>query len=266
MVSPRSYRTESIVLRRYDSGEADRIVTLFTPEFGKLRVVARGIRKPKSKLASLVETFTHSSLLLGRGHNMDVVAQGEVLNAFTPLKSNLERSGCAFYVAELVSRFTADHAETRVLFDLLANTLNSLCTEVRMGFLLRHFDMNLLQCVGYRPNLHRCVTCNARLKPESNYFSPSGGGVLCPACFGSEPVSRPISVNAIKALRLLQSNDFANASRVRLGGELTLELEQLMRSYVEYLLERKVQSAVWLDKLRQVDVKTDTPSLQKEES
>ena len=75
MSAPRSYRTEAIVLRRTEFGEADRIVTFYTPEYGKLKAMAKGVRKPRSKLSGLVELFTHSTLLLSRGHNLDIVSQ-----------------------------------------------------------------------------------------------------------------------------------------------------------------------------------------------
>lgn len=251
MSAPRSYRTEAIVLRRTEFGEADRIVTFYTPGFGKLRALAKGVRRPRSKLSGHVEFFTHSSLLLAHGRNLDIVTQGETIHPFLPLKSDLHRSGCAFYVVELVSRSTVEHMENPPLFDLLLATLDRLCREEDMGLLLRYFEVNLLQCLGYRPNLYRCVGCNALLQPASNSFSPSGGGVLCPGCAGTEPLAHPISVDAIKVLRLLQSADYATASRVRIRKPLAAELEQVLRTYLEYLLERRIQSAAWLDRLKQ---------------
>ncbi|HLC23378.1 MAG TPA: DNA repair protein RecO [Dehalococcoidia bacterium] len=250
MSAPRSYRTEAIVLRRTEFGEADRIVTFYTPEYGKLKAIAKGVRKPRSKLSGLVELFTHSTLLLSHGHNLDIVSQGEAIHPFVPLKNDLNRSGCAFYVVELVSRFTVEHQENAPVFDLLLATLVELCQTSNMDMLLRCFEADLLQCLGYRPNLHRCITCNSLLRPVANSFSPSGGGIICPACAGTEPVARPISANAIKVLRLLQNNDYAAICRVNMGKPLASEVEHVLRSYIEYLLERKVHSASWLDKLR----------------
>ncbi|MDO8472223.1 MAG: DNA repair protein RecO [Dehalococcoidia bacterium] len=246
-MTPRSYNTEAIVLRRTETGEADRIVTFFTPEHGKIRAVAKGVRKPKSKLAGLVEMFTHSSLLVARGHGLDVVSQGEAIHTFLPLKTDLDRSSRAFYVVELVSRFTAEQQESKPVFDLLLDTLSELCGPTDSNILLRSFEVNLLQCMGYRPNLHRCVNCNSLLQPRTNAFSASGGGIICPICAGAEQIARPISVNAIKVLRLLQSGDYDTACRVNIAKPLASELEQVLRSYVEYLLERRVKSAAWMD-------------------
>lgn len=246
-MTPRSYNTEAIVLRRTETGEADRVVTFFTPDYGKIKAIAKGVRKPKSKLAGLVEMFSHTSILIARGHGLDVVSQGETLHTFLPLKTELERSSRAFYVAELVNRFTAERQEGKAVFDLLLSTLNELCHTADADILLRNFEMNLLQCMGYRPGLHHCVNCNSLLLPRTNAFSVSEGGVMCPACAGAEQVARPISVNAIKVLRLLQCGDYATACRVNIGKPLASELEHILRSYVEYLLERRVQSAVWMD-------------------
>ncbi|MBI2853462.1 MAG: DNA repair protein RecO [Chloroflexi bacterium] len=260
MSSSKTYRTEGVVLRRSDSGEADRIITFLTPDKGKIHAVARGVRKPKSKLYGLVELFTHSSLMLAQGHSLDIVAQGETIHTFLPLKSDLQRSACAFYVAELVNRFTLEHEENRALFDLLIHTLEQLCCEKNVSLLLRHFEVNLLQCLGYRPNLHRCVECNALLQPVTNAFSPAGGGILCPGCVKTDQMARPISVDAIKVLRVLQGFDFATASRVRIKQGLAQEVEQVLRSYIEFLLEHKVQSAAWLDTLKGGDLASPSPS------
>ncbi|MBI2957509.1 MAG: DNA repair protein RecO [Chloroflexi bacterium] len=261
MTPPRSYRAEAIVLRRTELGEADRVVTFFTAEYGKLKAVAKGVRKPKSKLAGLVELFTHSTLQIARGRGLDVLSQGEVIHPFLPLKTDLARSSCAFYVAELVSRFTVEHQENVDLFDILLGTMVELCETRKSDLLLRRFEMQLLQCMGYRPNLYHCTACNAQLKPTTNAFSPSGGGVLCPACAGADPAARGISVNSIKVLRLLQDGDWATALRVNIEEHLAGELEHVLRVYVEYLLERRVQSATWMDKVRSEVRKAVPPDL-----
>jgi DNA repair protein RecO (recombination protein O) len=259
MSAPRSYRTEAIVLRRTEYGEADRIITFYTPDYGKIKAIAKGVRKPKSKLAGIVELFTHSTLMISHGHGLDIVSQGEAIHSFVPLKSDLNRSACAFYLVELVSRFTAEHQENIAIFDLLLNTLVELCQTTDSDILLRCFETNLLQHLGYRPNLHRCITCNMLLRPVANYFSASGGGIVCPACNGTEPVARPISVNAIKVLRLLQTSDYAAICRVHVGKPLASEVEQTLRSYIEYVLERRVRSASWLDRVKLDATRSDTP-------
>jgi DNA repair protein RecO (recombination protein O) len=89
------------------------------------------------------------------------------------------------------------------------------------------------------------------LAPERNFFSASGGGVICPNCSRNEQLVRPISADAIKVMRFLLQNDFASASRLRVSPVLSRELEQLMRAYIRYILEREVKSAGFLDRLRE---------------
>ena len=104
----RLYRTESIVLRRQDLGEADRIVTVFTPAQGKLRAIAKGVRRPGSKKAGHVEPFTRNSLLVAKGRELDIITQAETLDAYPSLRQDLDRLGQAAYVIELVDRFAVE--------------------------------------------------------------------------------------------------------------------------------------------------------------
>ncbi len=104
----RLYRVEAIVLKRSDYGEADRLLTLFTPDLGKLRAIAKGARKPSSRKSGHVELFTHSALLIARGRHLDVVTQADTLDAFLPLRENLDRLGFAYYLAELVDQFVEE--------------------------------------------------------------------------------------------------------------------------------------------------------------
>src|SRR5579875_2374665 len=122
VAAPRLIRTEGVVLRRHDLGEVDRIVTLYTAHHGKLRAVAKGIRRPTSKLGGHLELFTHSQILLARGRNLDVITQVDTLDPFIGLRENLWRASQAYCAAELIDRLTEDHAENQPLFRLLIST------------------------------------------------------------------------------------------------------------------------------------------------
>lgn len=250
MTIPRVYKTEAIVLKRNNLGEADKILTLYTPNLGKIRAVAKGVRRPKSKLGGHVETLTHSAMMLARGRNLDIVTQSQTIDSFLPLRGDLWRISCALYAVELVDRFTAEQAKNYPVYKLLLNTLGWLGQASDVQLLLRYFELHLLGYLGYQPQLHQCLSCKSPIEPTANFFSPSGGGVLCPNCGDTEPVVRPISLNALKVMRLLQGSDYETASRVRLSPNLSQELEKLMREYIRYLLEREVKSVEFLDRLR----------------
>jgi DNA repair protein RecO (recombination protein O) len=248
--APRVYKSAAIVLRHRKLGEADKILTLFTPSFGKLDAVAKGVRRPTSKLAGHVEPLTYSTFLLAQGRELEIVTQAETLEPLTPLREDLERVGPGLYAAELVERFTPERQESHPLFSLLLETLRRLATRDDLDLVLRYFEMQLLHELGYRPQLDRCVSCEATLEPTTNSWSAATGGVLCPACAEHEPMARALSVGALKVLRLLQRSGFADAARVRMRPALARELERHLREYIRYVLERDVRSIGFLDAVR----------------
>ena len=251
MTAPRVYQTEAIIVKRTKLGEADRILTLYTADLGKIKAVAKGTRRPKSKLGGHVELLTHSLLLLARGRNLDIITQAQTIDNFLPLKDDLGRISYSLYILELVDSFTAEHIENRRLFNLLLDTLHRLSQAKDGEPVLRYFELHLLDHLGYRPRLQQCAGCSAPLQPVTNFFSSSQGGALCHDCGYQEPIARPLSLNALKVLRLWQNCDYATATKVRINPQLSSELEQVLREYIKYLLERQLKSTAWLDKLRQ---------------
>ena len=250
MPKPRSYQTEAIIIKKFKLGEADRILTLYTPHLGKIRAVAKGVRRPRSKMAGHLELLTHSQVSLARGRNLDTVTGCQTIDSFLPLKSDLELTSYALYVIELTDQFTADDVENYPLFQLLLETMHHLCQGGDNELTLRYFELHLLNEVGYRPQLQQCVSCRSPLEPINNSFSPSAGGMLCPRCCQNQLLAHPLSANALKVLRLLQSSHYDTVSKLKMDRELSRELEEVMRDYIKYLLEREVKSAAWLDALR----------------
>ena len=252
MSEPREYQTEVIVIKKTKLGEADSILTFFTPRLGKIQGFARSLRKPKSKMAGHLELLTHSTVSFSRGRgNIDTITGAQTINTFLPLRNDLWLTSCGLYVAELVHQFTAEYQENLPIFQLTLETLARLCQAENKELVLRYFELHLLEYAGYRPQLRECVICHKTLEQNTNYFSPAAGGLLCPACNSSHPFSYPLSVNAQKVLRLLQSSEYVEVSRVKIDGGLAREIENVISGYLRYLLEREVKSAAWLDTLRE---------------
>jgi len=216
MSKPRTYQTEAIIIKKIKLGEADRILTLYTPYLGKIQAVAKGVRRPRSKLAGHLELLTHSLVSLARGRNLDTITGSQTINSFLPLKSDLKLTSYGLYATELVDQFTADHIENHPLFQLLLETMHRLCRGGDNELVLRYFELHLLNEVGYRPQLHQCVSCRQVLEPTTNSFCPSAGGILCPSCSQSQPLTHPVSVNALKVLRLLQSSDYSTVVKLKI--------------------------------------------------
>jgi len=247
--NPRLYSTEAVVLRKIDLGEADSLVTLYTPHLGKIRAVARGVRRSRSKLGGHVEWLVHAQMLLARSKGLDIISQSQAINSFVPLRDNLWRSSSALYVAELVDRLTPEGEEDYPLFKLLADTLQWLCRAHHTDLVLRRFEMHLFGRLGYEPELYHCVACHSAIEPGEHYFTPDGGGVLCSGCGGQALMVDRLSLDALKVLRFLQRSGYAEVDRLRLSADLSANIKLIMRRYVRYLLERELKSADWLDRL-----------------
>ena len=252
----RLYKTEGVVLRHSYMGEADALVTLCTPDRGKLRAVARGVRRPKSRLAGHLEPLTYCTMMLAEGRNLDIVSGCETLDSFQGIKSDLWLLSCGLYLADLTDRLSAEGAENRPLFRLLLNALRSLADGVDPALVLRYFEFHSLACCGYLPELWECAACHRKLEATTNYFSPAAAGLLCPDCRGKEGLDRPASVDCVKVLRFFAQNECPAAARLKLKTHLAREIEDLMQGYVTYVLDREVASAKWLRQLRADDEQT----------
>ncbi len=255
----RLYRVEAIILKRSDFGEADRLLTLYTPDQGKVRAIAKGARKPASRKSGHIELFMHSMLLLAKGRNLDIITQADTLEAFMPLQLDLERLGYAYYIAELVDQFAEEGTENRLLFDLLLHALRWLCDEKDDPELTaRFFDLRLVQNVGYRPQLFNCVNCSIPVEPVENYFSAEAGGVIDPHCLRAETSrvsgygrdARTISLNALKVLRFLQTREYETVRTLKLSPGVLSEVESIMLDYISHHLERKLKSVDFLQHLK----------------
>ncbi|HEX6293315.1 MAG TPA: DNA repair protein RecO [Herpetosiphonaceae bacterium] len=247
----RLYRTEALILRRSDFGEADRLMTLFTPRYGKRRVIAKGVRKTTSRRSGHVELFNRVELQLATGRNLDIVTDAQIVDAYKRLHEDLPRLSYAYYVAELVDKLTVDEEENAPVYTLLVNTFAALDTSTVLDLVARHFELHLLNLVGYRPYLFNCAICQEQLTEEADRWSAAGGGMLCPRCATREPHALPITLPAFKALRFLQREPIAATEDLqRLSEPLRREIEQLLRATLRPILERELKSVEFLDAVR----------------
>ncbi len=267
-----SYSTTAIVLKRTDVGEADRILTLFTPHKGKVHVIAKGVRRFTSKRAGHLELLSHSLLQMALGRNLDIVTQAEVRENFLHLRSELWHMTCGFYLAELVDRFIEEHTQHLDVYNLLLETLRSLEADAlelqrqraqgvvspeqlyrRTKLLMRYFELHLLFYIGYEPALQTCAHCASELRAQENGFKASLGGVLCPQC--SRFWERSLSVKALRTLLLLRRNVWADIPfqrlEVHLDTRLEAELEAVLHGLLRFHLERDLKSWSFLEMLQQ---------------
>jgi len=248
----RSIRVHAIVLRHADWGEADRLVTLYTREQGKLRAVAKGARKITSRKAGHLEPFTHVKLQLARGRSLFIVTQADTVEAYLPLRDTLVMAGTASYVVELLDRFVyEEEGANPTLFRLLAETLRRLTDGEDPWLAVRYYEMRLLDFLGFRPQLFECANCGRMIKAEDQFFSFSGGGVICPRCGRGLPNLTSISLDALKYLRHFQRSSFVESKQARPTPDVRDEVETLMQGYFTYLLERELNSPGFLKRVKE---------------
>ncbi len=250
MSRERTYRSEAVVLRRVDFGEADRLLTLYSREHGKIKAIAKGARKPQSRKTGHVELFMRSRFFIAKGRNLDIITQAEAIDSYIPLRSDLVRATYASYAVELLDRFTVEEDQHIGIYDLLVDALGWFSTADSPFLAARYYELRLLALAGFHPRLFQCVSCQEAVEEQDQFFSVQMGGVLCPDCYEADRNALPVSAVAVKVLRYLQTRSWDVVSHLRLKTPLKQELEHVMHDYIKYTLERDLKSVEFLNRLR----------------
>src|SRR5947207_3000026 len=251
MPIPRRYTTEAIVLSRFDYGEADRILTVMTPGGGKLKAIAKGVRRQTSRLGGSLEPFAELRLALARGRTFDVVTQVEVIHPWLRLRDDLVSFGTASYIAELANGTLEERHATEPIYLLLKRAYEILDAGVAPSRVARWFEMHLADELGVRPEVDRCVECGRLLEADERYrWVPPLGGVLCERCPGPPYERVELSIEALKVLKAYQRMDIEALSSLRIRPEVEREVEAAMREFLAYSLDRSPRSLAFLDEVR----------------
>jgi DNA repair protein RecO (recombination protein O) len=249
--SSRLYVTDAIVLTRFDYGEADRIMTLFTPQIGKLKVIAKGVRRTTSRLGGALEPLAELRVALARGRTFDVVTQVQVNHAWLRLRDSLESAATAWYLAELADRSIEERHEAEGLYALLKRAYELLDAGMDPGRVARWYEMHLADEMGVRPEVDRCVECDRVLESDERFrWVPPLGGVLCPRCPGPPHEETALSTEALKVLKAYQRMDVEALAALRLPPAVEREVEQALRDFMSVSLEREARSLDFLDEVR----------------
>jgi DNA repair protein RecO (recombination protein O) len=248
----RSFSAEAIVLRHSNFGEADRILVLYTRDHGKIRTIAKGVRKIKSRKAGHLEPFSRITLQLARGHDMSIITQAETVESYSNIRTSLELTGYSAIVIELVDRFTFEAEENRLIYQILTETLHRLDQGEDPFITVRYYEIHLLDALGYRPELFACSVCRKEIQPVDQFYSPEQGGVVCPDCARNISGARPISMQALKYLRHLQRSPFTEASKAHPDPTTRAEMEDVIQNYLTYILERSLNAPQFLREIRQI--------------
>lgn len=242
----KEYLVDAIVLKSVKSREADRVITLYTRQAGKKRVVAHGVEKPASRKRGAVQPFGYSRLLLRRGRDLDTVSQGEGLEIFPALRQSLEGLAGASYLAELVDSFTPDEDPNPRVFDLLLETLGIMGGKYDF-VAVRAFEVKLVSLLGYRPGLEACVLCGSPPDGEKACFVPHQGGIVCAKCRAGPGGGLEIRRGTLENLKALLRWETGRVYQIRLDAAASREIKEMMRRFIEYHLEKGIKSRKFED-------------------
>jgi DNA repair protein RecO (recombination protein O) len=248
-----SYTTTGLVLHRLNTGETDKILTLYTREHGKLSVIAKGARKAGSRLSGATELFTETRFLLASGKSLEIVQQAEIQQSFPGIRTDLEKLARATYLCELLDRLTAesDALQSTDLYDLLLSALYLLQRATTYPDVVVHaYELRLLAMIGYAPALEHCVRCGELLSGRQIGFSPALGGALCNADRYRADDAQALSFDALKLLQLLASTEPEPLLTLQPAPKVAAEVARAMRWYIRYRADRDLKSLNFLDSLR----------------
>ena len=240
----RTYTARGVVLRQFNLGEADRILSILTPGHGKVRAIARGVRRPKSKLRGSLDLTNLIDFSAAYGRDLDVVNEAQIRDDHPRVRSELSRLSKAIYTCEIADSFAQERSPGGSQFSLMVDVLEALGDAPDPWPVVRWFETRMLDVSGFKPELESCVECSERTEPGSHLLDIGAGGVLCPRC-RSQGMGHKVQVSesAMRVLRHLQRTiKWSDLSPLR-NPQTRSEVEFIQTRYIRSVLERDLRSA-----------------------
>lgn len=262
------YETEALVIKKTDYGEADRLVVLYTKDYGKIRAIVKGIRKPSSKFNAITELFTYLKVILyfaKEKQEFHRLIRGDVIAYFNNIRIDLRKLTCCSCIFELLNYLTPDREADLEMFYLIIIYLETLDkgTSDELSLTLIYL-LRLLQKAGFGPNLSECVSCGLKFqvfekKSKGWNFNLNKGGLICSDCLTAEEKKRkeeqvwvhPISKGMVQFLRASLLTDLKDAHKLKIERKSAIFLLNLLFTYIERRLELDLKSVLFLRKLYQ---------------
>lgn len=245
-----TYKAKAIVLNSFKLGEADKIIVLFSGSKGKIRAVAKGIRKTKSKFGGSLEPFTVADLMFYEGKSLDIIQQADIIMSFKEIRSDLEKLKYGSVMLELLDKVAQEKEESYDAFSLLLAALQCLKDAPDdYRTLLTVFQLKMMIILGYRPHLARCPACGGPL-PDTNkqaLFSLKYGGLLCGDCRERDPEAVPVSPETRAHIIAALDTPLARWRELDFSAENVKGIARLTEMFVAYHLDRKLKSPRLLD-------------------
>ena len=244
-------KTEGIVIRNRDYGEGNKIITIFSLELGKIAMMARGAKKPKSRLSSSSQLFTYGSYLIHKGtgaNSMGSLSQGEIIESFRDLRQDLAKTAYASYFVELLDKLIEDGERSPSLFRLLHKALQYVNEGKDAEIIARLYEIKLLSISGYRPELDKCVHCSGI--DEIHSFSVMEGGFICNRCLTFDPRHTVLQPAVIKILRLLYHVDIERIGNINVKKETKDQICRLLWSFMDHHTPLRLKSRSFIEQMK----------------
>lgn len=243
------FNVNGIVLKRKNVAEYDKIVLIYTKELGKIKVIFKGVNKPKAKLLSLTESFVESELLIVKLKNriydaMFKAAGGQIIDFYEELRVNLERFIYANKIIEVVDALTLELAKDEEKFFLLKRVLSFMKSAKNIELIFISFIYRFIKVCGYKPNLKSCIKCGLKVDflDNSLYFDLAGGGVLCNKCLDSINKNNIVAVDksVIKIINMFYMLSAEDIDKLEVNKSSLENIKNLTFLYLNNYIHRPV--------------------------
>lgn len=243
-------KIEGLVLRTTDYGESNKIVVIFTRENGKIGAMARGAKKPNSRLASVSQPLTYGHFLVMLGSGLGSLQQGEIIHPLKSLKQDIFLTAYASYLVELTDKATEERKRNPYLFELLIQTLTYMDEGLDPQVLTNIYEMKLLNSFGLYPILDGCAICK---ETEGTFaFSIKEGGFICHRCIHNDPHHLKISPSVARLLRLFYYIDIHRLGSINVKDETKREIKKVIDAYYEEYSGLQLKTKKFLTQLEKL--------------
>lgn len=247
------FTTDAITLKSYSLGESDKIVVMYSKDRGLIRAVAKGVKKPKSKLGSCVDNLIASRFLIAKGKKLDIISQAQGVNTFLNLRKDFSKLSYAMYCADLLYAFAVeDDSDSQELYSLFCDVLEAISSS---GFLhntvlcVLKFQLNLMETLGYSVELDSCVKCCASLNKNA-VFSSAVGGTVCCNCSGESIRGPVVSIKIVDFMRKVKVSEFSNKyfkDEEISSDSVVIFCFNLMKEYISQRSPKKIKAQDFLE-------------------
>lgn len=260
-------KTHAIVIRAFPLRETHKIITFYTPDFGKIKAVAYGVKSPKSKLSGRLELLNHGMLLFNYRENRDLqnLTSFDLIEGFDGIRDDFSRITYGCYFAELVDAIASEGDANPEIFALLRNTYQVLVDTDDVPLLARVFEIKFLDLAGYAPQLSHCTHCGSvptpvpaktsHVTPTSSLvmqFSVRHGGLLCGKCQHRDTSAFTIAPGSCELLKTLRKSELGKLNRMRASKRNHREMKLMLISFIQYHTERSLKSLKFIESVLEI--------------